>query len=103
MINEVYINTYGPNKKFPATAITLKLFSRLCAKCTFSVMESTSKDNLTSYKTLDVAVSSLSKKRLVKTELKIASFYILLLQVYKKKVPLEMYSAKIKTPKLSLE
>lgn len=51
----------------------------------FSFMKSTSKDNPTSYKTLDVAVSSISKKRLVKTELKITSFYILLLQVYKKK------------------
>lgn len=66
----------------------------------FSFMKSTSKDNPTSYKTLDVAVSSISKKRLVKTELKITSFYILLLQVYKKKkIPLEMYSAKIKNSK----
>lgn len=56
-------------------------------------------DNPTSYKTLDVAVSSISKKRLVKTELKITSFCILLLQVYKKKIPLEMYSAKIKNSK----
>lgn len=69
----------------------------------FSFMESTTKDNPTSYKTLDVAVSSISKKRLVKTELQITSFSILLLQVYKKTIPLGMYSAKIKTPKPSSE
>lgn len=69
----------------------------------FSFTELTSKDSPTSYKTLDVAVSSISRKRLVKIELKITSFYVLLLQVYKKKIPLEKYSAKIKTPKSSLE
>lgn len=45
-------------------------------------------DNLTSHKTLDMTVSSTSRKRLVRTELKSTSFHVLLLQVYKKKIPL---------------
>jgi len=80
--------------------ITLELFSRFRIKSTTFLQSSLLKNNPVAYKILDIIVSSTNIKRWwVKIELKI-TFYVLLLQVYrKKKFLLEMHSAKTKTPK----